>query len=145
MEVMTILSSESDPDDPDKGEPEEGDPQTGDPIVNPEDAPDLEDESEEEDEFTQMWGKLGLQPDKGQPNIVQDNWRKIEGRIEVIWQNLRHVIIDAFKEQGRMTCTVRSNTLKEELALVTHMSLLMEQRLELLQSFDTKVELGTEY
>ena len=65
MEVMTILSSEDDPDDPgvevpalptadvsessgdkggndlDKGEPEEGDPQTGDPIVSPEDAPDL--------------------------------------------------------------------------------------------------------
>ena len=36
---------------------------------------------------------------------MQDNWRKIEGRIEVIWQGLCQVIIDAFKEQGRMTCT----------------------------------------
>ena len=37
-----------------------GEPQKGDYRVDLEDAPDLEDESEEEDEFTQMWGKLGL-------------------------------------------------------------------------------------
>ena len=76
---------------------------------------------------------------------MQDNWRKIEGRIEVIWQGLCQVIIDAFKEQGRITCTEEEGYLKEELALVTHTSLLMEQRFELLQLFDTKVELGTEY
>ena len=88
--------------------------------------------SEEEDELTQMWVKLGLQPYKGQPNIVQDNWRKIEGRIEVIWQDLGQVIIDAFKEQGRMTYTEEEHYLKEELAFETNMSLLMEHRLELL-------------
>ena len=84
--------------DLDKGKPEKDEPQKGDYRVNPEDVPDLEDESEEEDEFTQIWGKLGLQPDKGQIAIVKENWRKIKGRIEVIWQDLRQVIIDAFKE-----------------------------------------------
>ena len=44
-----------------------------------------------------------------------------------------------------MTFTEEEHYLKEELQLVTRMSLLMEQRLKLLQSFDTKVELGTEY
>ena len=169
MEVMTILSSEDDPDDPgvevpvqpaadvsessgdeggndlDKGEPEEGDPQTGDPIVDPEDAPDLEDESEDKDEFTQMWIRLGLQPDKGQVDVVRRNWRKIESQIEVIWQDLRQVIVDAFRSHGRITCSREEHYLKEELALVTHMSLLMERRLELLQSFDTEVDLRAEY
>ena len=122
IEIITVSSSEDDPDNPgvdvpalsaaevsessgdeggndlDKGKPEKDKPQKGDYRVNPEDVPDLEDESEEEDEFTQIWGKLCLQPDKGQIAIVKENWRKIKGRIEVLWQDLRQVIIDAFKE-----------------------------------------------
>ena len=165
---MTILLSEGDPDDPgvelpvlpaadvserpgdeggndlDKGEPAgEGDPQTGDPIVDPEDAPDLEDGSEDKDEFTQMWMRLGLQPDKGQVDVVRSNWRKIESQIKVIWQNLRQVIIDTSKEHGGITR--EEHYLKAEMELLTHMSLLMERRLELLQSFDTEVDLSAEY
>ena len=155
MEVITISSSEDDPDnpgvevpvlpaadvsessgneggnDPDKGEPEKGDPQKGDYRVDPEDTPELEDDSEEEDEFTHIWSKLGLQPDKGQ--------------IAVIWQDLRQVIIDAFKEQGRMTYTEEEHYLRKELVLVTNMSFIMEQRLELLQLFAMKVEFGPDY
>ena len=125
----------------DKGEPERGEPQKGDYRVDPEDVPDLEDKAEEGDEFTQIWGKLGLQPDRGQIAIVKENWRKLKGQTEVIWQDLCQVIIDAFKEQGRMTCTEEEHKLKEELALVTNMSLIMEQRLELLQLFAMRVEL----
>ena len=166
MEVMTILPSEGDPDDPgvelpvlpaadvserpgdeggndlDKGEPGEGDPQTGDPIVDPEDAPSLEDGSGDKDEFTQMWMRLGLQPDKGQVEVVRSNWRKIEIQIAVIWQNLRQVIINTSQEPG---ITREEHYLKAEMELLTHMSLLMERRLELLQSFDTEVDLSAEY
>ena len=69
----------------------------------PQHIPVLEEAVEEEDEFTKMWSSLGLQPDRGQVNLVKENWKKIKGRIELIWKDLRQVIIDAFKEQGRMT------------------------------------------
>ena len=36
-------------------------------------VPGLEDDVEEEDEFTSMWRKLGLQPDRGQLNLVLEN------------------------------------------------------------------------
>ena len=111
----------------------------------PQNIPVLEEAAEEEDEFTRMWSSLGLQPDKGQVNIVKENWKKIKGRIELIWQDLRQVIIDAFKEQGRMTYNEEEHQLKEELALVTNMSLIMEQRMELLQLFAMRVEFGSEY
>ena len=107
----------------------------------PQDIPVLEEAAEEEDEFTKMWSSLGLQPDRGQVNLVKENWQKIKGRIEVIWQDLRQVIIDAFKEQGRMTYNEEEHQLKEELALVTNMSLIME----LLQLFAMRVEFGPEY
>ena len=44
-----------------------------------------------------------------------------------------------------MTCTEEEHKLKEELALVTNMSLIMEQRLELLQLFAMWVEFGTNF
>ena len=138
IEIITVPSSEDDREDPgedipalsavevsessgdeggndlEKGEPEKG-ARKGDSRVDPEDVPDLEDE----EEFTQIWGKLGLQPARGQINIVKENWRKLKGQTEVIWQDLCQVIIDAFKEQGRMTCTEELHQLKEGLALVT--------------------------
>ena len=144
---MTILPSEGDPDDHgvelpvlpaadvserpgdeggndlDKGGPGEGDPQTGDSIVDPEDAPNLEDGSGDKDEFTQMWMRLGLQPDKGQVDVVRSNWRKIEIQIEIIWQNLRQVIINTSQEPG---ITREEHYLKAEMELLTQMSLLME-------------------
>ena len=111
----------------------------------PQNIPVLEEAVEEEDEFRKMWSSLGLQPDRGQVNLVKENWKKIKGRIELIWQDLRQVIIDAFKEQGRMTYSEEEHQLKEELALVTNMSLIMEQRMELLQLFAMRVEFGPEY
>ena len=106
------------------------------------DAPGLEDTVEEEDEFSSMWRKLGLQPDRGQVNLV----RKIQDRIEVIWQELRLVIIETFKNHGRMVYSEEEHQLKKELVvLVTNMSLIMEQRLELLQLFAIRAELGPEY
>ena len=129
----------------DKGEPEKRKSQLGDDRPVPEDIPVLEDAAAEEDEFTQMWGRLGLQPDKGQVNLVKENWRKIKGRIEIIWQDLRLVIIDAFRNHGKMVDSEEERHLKEELALVTNMSLIMEQRLELLQLFAMRTEFGSEY
>ena len=129
----------------DKGELEKRKSQLGDDRPVPEDIPVLEDAAAEEDEFTMMWRRLGLQPDKGQVNLVKENWRKIKGRIEVIWQDLRMVIIDAFRNHGRMVYSEEERHLKEELALVTNMSLIMEQRLELLQLLAMHTEFGTEY
>ena len=129
----------------DKGEPEKRKSQQGDDRTVPEDIPVLEDAPAEEDEFTMMWGRLGLQPDKGQVNLVKENWHKIKGRIEVIWQDLRLVIIDAFRNHGKMVCSEEEHNLKQELALVTNMSLIMEQRLELLQLFAMRTEFGSEY
>ena len=45
-----------------------------------------------------MWGRLGPQPDKGQVNLIKENWRKIKGRIEVNWQDLLLAIIDVFRD-----------------------------------------------
>ena len=78
------------------------------------DAPGLEVAVEEEDEFTSMWRKLGLQPDRGQVNLV----RKIQDRIEVIWQELRLVIIETFKKHGRMVYSEEEHQLKQELVVL---------------------------
>ena len=171
IEIITVSSSEDEPEDPeicvpalsaaevsessgDEGEDDldageddldKGEPEKRDDRVNPGDIPVLEDAAAEEDEFTMMWGRLGLQPDKGQVNLVKENWRKIKGRIKVIWQDLRLVIIDAFRNHGKMVCSEEEHHLKQELALVTNMSLIMEQRLELLQLFAMRVEFGSEY
>ena len=108
----------------------------GDPNVGPPDH---------EDEFTSMWRKLGLQPDRGQVNLVMENRKKIQGQVEVIWQELRLAIIETFWDQGRMIYSEEEHQLKQELALVTNMSLILEQRLELLQFLAMRVELGSEY
>ena len=73
-----------------------------------------------------MWMRLGLQPDRGQ--------------IDVIWQNLRQVIVDASQEHGRIFR--EEHYLKVEVKLLTHMSLLMLRREELLLLFDTEVDLS---
>jgi len=103
------------------------------------------DAGEEEDEFTSMWRKLGLQPDRGQVNLVKENRRKVLGRIEVIWQELRLVMMEAFENHGGMVYSEEEHHLKQELALVTNMSLIMEQRLELLQLLAMEVEFRPEY
>ena len=92
-----------------------------------------------------MWRKLGLHLDKGQVNLVKENGRKIQNRIEVIWQELLLVIIETFKNHGRMVYSEEEHQLKQELALVTNMSLIMEQWLELLQLLAMGVKLGPEY
>ena len=69
---MSESSGDEGGNDLEKGEPEKG-ARKGDSRVDPEDVPDLEDEDEEKDEFTQIWGKLGLQPERGQINIVKDS------------------------------------------------------------------------
>ena len=83
-----------------------------------------------------MWRKLGLQPDRGQVNLVKENRCEIWDRIEVIWQELRLVIVEAFENHGGMAYSEEEHQLKQELALVTKMSLIMEQRLrELIIAF----------
>ena len=64
---------------------------------------------------------------------------------KVIWQDLRLVIIDALRNHGKMVYSKEEHHLKQELALVTNMSLIMEQRLKLLQLFAMRVEFGSEY
>ena len=165
MEIMTILPPEGDPEDHgvavpvlpvadvsegpgdeggselDKRGPGEGDPQTGDPNVDPEDTPDLEDRPEDADEDTLMWMRLGLQPDRGQIDVVRSNRRRIEGQIDVIWQSLRQVIVDASQGHGRISR--EEHYLRAEMELLTHMSSLMLRRAELLLSFE--VDLSAEY
>ena len=123
-----------------EGESEGRKSQQGDDGAVPVDVHGLEDAVEEDDEFTRMWRKLDLQPDRGQVNRVKENGRKIQNRIEVIWQELRLVIIETFKNHGRMVYSEEEHQLKQELALVTNMPLIMEQRLELLQLLAMGVE-----
>ena len=92
-----------------------------------------------------MWSRLGLRPDIGQVNLVKENWQRIKGRIEIIWQDLCLVIIDAFRNHGKMVNCKEERLLKEELAIVTNMSLVMEQRMELLQLVAMRTEFGPEY
>ena len=123
---------------PDRGG---GDSQPGDIDANPEDAPALEDEPEDRDEVDILWRKLGLQPDRGQVDVVKSNWLKIEGQIDLVYLNLRQVIIDS--PHGRIS--KEEQDLKEEMKLLTHMSLLTLRRAELLLSFDIEVDLRAEY
>ena len=122
-----------------------GSPSRGDDGAVTVEVPGLKDDVEEEEEFTSMWRKLGLQPDRGQVNLVMENRRKIQGRVEVIWQELQLAIIETIRDQGRMIYSEEEHQLKQELALVTNMSLILEQRLELLQFLAMRVELGSEY
>ena len=110
-----------------------------------EEVPNLEDVGEEEDEFTKMWRELGLQPDRGQVDLVKENRQKVRGRIDAIWQELRLVIIEAFENNGGMLYSEEEHHLKQELAFVTNMSLILEQRLELLQLLAMEVEFSPEY
>ena len=129
----------------DEGEARERRSQQGDDGALNVEVPSLEDSGEEEDEFTSIWRKLGLQPDWGQVNLVKENRWNVRGRIEVIWQELRLVIMKAFENHGGMVYSEEEHQLKQELGLVTNMSLIMEQRLELLQLLAMEVEFRPEY
>ena len=118
----------------------EGVPQTGDPNVGP---PDPEDRPEDADEDDLLWMRLGLQPYRGRIDVVIRNWRRIEGQIDVAWQSLHQVIVDA--SQGHRRISREEHYLRMEVELLTHMSLLMLRRAELLLSFDTEVDLSAEY
>ena len=132
-------------DELDEVEAEEGKSQQGDDRAVDEEVPSLEDAGEEEDEFLSMWRKMGLQPDRGQVDLVKENQQKVRGRIDAIWQELRLVIIEAFENNGGMLYSEEEHQLKQELALVINMSLILEQRLELLQLLAVEVEFSPEY
>ena len=127
-------------DELDEIEAEERKSLQGDDRVVNEEVPSLEEDGDEEDEFTRMWKKLGLQSDQGQVNLVKENRQKVRDRMEVIWQELRLVIVEAFENHGGMLYSEEEHQLKQELVLVTNMSLIMEQRLELLQLLAMEVE-----
>ena len=76
---------------------------------------------------------------------MKENRWNVRGRIEVIWQELRLVIMKAFENHGGMVYSEEEHQLKQELGLVTNMSLIMEQRLELLQLLAMEVEFRPEY
>ena len=54
-------------------------------------------------------------------------------------------MMEASENHGGMVYSEEEHQLKQELALVTNMSLIMEQRLELLQLFAMEVEFRPEY
>ena len=87
--------------------------------------------------------RLGLQPDRGRVTVVISNWGRIEGQIDVAWQSLHQLIVDA--SQGRRMISREELYLRMEVELLTHMSLLMLRRAELLMSFETLVDLNAEY
>jgi len=66
----------------DEGEAKERRSQQGDDGALNVEVPSLEDSGEEEDEFTSMWRKLGLQPDRGQVNLVKENRRKVQAGLK---------------------------------------------------------------
>ena len=116
-----------------------GDPQTGDPNVDP---PDPEDKPEDADEEDLLWMRLGLQPDRGRIGVIISNWRKVEGQIDIAWQSLHQLIVDA--SQGHRRISREEHYLRMEVELFAHMSLLMLRRAELLMSFETLVDLNAE-
>ena len=126
--------------DLDRRGPGGGDPQTGDPNVDP---PDPEGKPEDADKEDLLWMRLGLQPDRGRIGVVIRNWRKVEGQIDVAWQSLHQLIIDASHKHRRISR--EEHYLRMEVELLTHMSLLMLRRAELLMSFETLVDLNAEY
>ena len=82
----------------DRRGPREGDPQMGDPNVGP---PDPGDKPEDADEDDLLWMRLGLKPDRGRIDVtVISNWRRIEGQIDVAWQSLHQLIVDASQGIG---------------------------------------------
>ena len=81
---------------------------------------------------------LGLQPDRGWIDVVISNWRRIEGQIDVSWQSLHQLIVDASQRHRRISreeCYLRM-----KVELLTHMSLLVLRRAELLLLFETEVD-----
>ena len=124
----------------DRRGPGGGDPQTGDTYVDP---PDPEDKPEDADEEDLLWMRLGLQPDRGRIDVVISNWRRVEGQIDVGWQSLHQLIVDA--SQGHRRISREERYLRMEVELLTHMSLLMLRRAELLLSFETEVDPNAEY
>ena len=70
--------------------------------------------------------------------VVICNWRKVEGQIDVAWQSLHQLIVDA--SQGHRRISREELYLRMEVELLTHMSLLMLRRAELLMSFETEVD-----
>ena len=127
--------------DRNRREPGGVEPQTGDPNVDP---PDPGDRPEDADEDDLLWMRLGLKPDRGRIDVtVISNWRRIEGQIDVAWQSLHQLIVDA--SQGHRRISREERYLWMEVELLTHMSLLMLRRAELMMLFETKVDLNAEY
>ena len=87
--------------------------------------------------------RLGLQPDRGRIDVVINNWRRVEGQIDVAWQSLHQLIVDASQGHRRISREVRY--LRMEVELLIHMSLLMLRRAELLLLFETEVDPNAEY
>jgi len=87
--------------------------------------------------------RLGLQPDRGWIGVVISNWRKVEGQIDVPWQSLHQFIVDA--SQGHRRISREERYLRMKVELLTHMSLLVLRRAELLLLFETKVDPNAEH
>ena len=87
--------------------------------------------------------RLGLQPDRGWIGVVISNWRKVEGQIDVPWQSLPQFIVDA--SQGHRRISREERYLRMKVELLTHMSLLVLRRAELLLLFETKVDPNAEH
>ena len=115
-------------------------PRQGDPNV---DHPDPEDKPEDADEDDLLWMRLGLQPDRGRIDVVISNWRKVEGQIDVAWQSLHQLIVDA--SQGHRRISREERYLRMKVELLTHMSLLVLRRAELLLLIQTEVDPNAEY
>ena len=94
-------------------------------------VPGLDDDVQELDEFTVMWTKMGLIPDRDQVNRVMENRRKIQAHIEELWLTLQQTINETFNKTGRI-CSEEIHQLKHEIALVSDMSNIMDQRLAFL-------------
>ena len=108
--------------------------------------PERDPEPEDKDaKFHQIRGELGFKPDQKRVENVTENWRKINEQIKNNWQSLRNLILQALKEQGRMSKLEEVQMLDEELILVENLELLMEQRMVSLRIQSMKIEFGTDY
>ena len=46
---------------------------------------------------------IGLQPGRGRLELVISNWRKVEGQIDIAWQSLHQLIVDASQGHRRIS------------------------------------------
>ena len=91
----------------------------------------VDDDVHDLDDFSLMWNKLGLIPDRDQVNRVMENRRKITEHIINLLMTLHQQINETVTTTGRL-CSDRIHHIKIELSQAMDLGNIMDQRLAFL-------------